>query len=40
VLRARELSQVAGDNGEETAARDDVMYLFAEQVPKSRSVLV
>jgi hypothetical protein len=26
VLRARELFQVAGDNGEETEALDDVMY--------------
>ena len=26
VLRARELFQVAGDNGEETGALDDVMY--------------
>jgi hypothetical protein len=28
VLRARKLFQAAGDNGEETAARDDVMYLL------------
>jgi hypothetical protein len=28
VLRARELFQAAGDNGEETAALDDVMYLL------------
>jgi hypothetical protein len=28
VLRARELFQAAGHNGEETAARDDVMYLL------------
>jgi len=26
VLRARELFQAAGDNGEETEALDDVMY--------------
>jgi hypothetical protein len=28
VLRARELFQAAGDNGEETEALDDVMYLL------------
>jgi len=42
VLRARELFQAAGDNGEETEALDDVMYAlhrFTKQLPHSGSVL-